>query len=269
VNLAVAGLRVKVVTYRGYTGNIHWYDPSSWLTHLHPRVTNIVCVSDAVRRQIRKQLWRNKDKSITIYKGHDPTWYQSVDTYDLGSSSISRNNGLVIGCVANARPMKGIPVLLEAVRSMPAGLDWQLVLVGANMDRGYLARLIEQHPNRSKIFSLGFQSHVLPIIKTFDIMVLPSLKGEGLSKTTIEAMHLDIPVIVSNAGGNGELVEHEKSGIVVKAGDAGALRNGLIELMENETLRQTYAKSAKIRVSSIFHINQTVQHLQNLYLALS
>ncbi len=35
---AAKDLAVKVVLYRGYTGNIHWYDPSAYFKFLHPRV---------------------------------------------------------------------------------------------------------------------------------------------------------------------------------------------------------------------------------------
>ena len=265
VNLAVIGSSVKVITYRGYTGNIHWYDPTNWLTHLHPAVLKIVCVSDAVRLQIRKQLFRKKDKAVTIYKGHDPAWYQQIEPMDPGLLSGAKKQGIRIGCVANARPMKGIPVLLEALKTIPEDLDWHVVLVGANMEKGYLNQLIQSHPNKSKIHRLGFQKEVLPIIKTFDIMVLPSIKGEGLSKTTIEAMQLAVPVIVSDAGGNAELVENRKSGIVVKAGDVSDLRDGLRELIQNAPLRSSFALHAKARVATIFHIHETVDQLFTLY----
>ena len=46
-NFAVSGLPVKVITYRGQTGNIHRYDPTCYLTHLHPRVELVICRQSA------------------------------------------------------------------------------------------------------------------------------------------------------------------------------------------------------------------------------
>ena len=53
---AAIGLPVKVVTYRGQTGNISRFDPVCYLTHLSPRVDAIVCVANAVRDSIRSEL---------------------------------------------------------------------------------------------------------------------------------------------------------------------------------------------------------------------
>jgi L-malate glycosyltransferase len=57
---AAIGLNVKVITYRGTTGGLYRHDPSAYLTHLHPRIDGIVCVSEAVRADVAKRLWRNR-----------------------------------------------------------------------------------------------------------------------------------------------------------------------------------------------------------------
>ena len=67
-----------VILYRGCPGNIHWYDPTAYLKHLHPRVDYIICNSDAVKDHLdRALLWRKK-KNVVIRKGHDPAWYKNV-----------------------------------------------------------------------------------------------------------------------------------------------------------------------------------------------
>ena len=53
--LASRGLPVKVVSYRGQTGNVHRYDPVCWLTHLSPRIDRVICVADAVRRDLARR----------------------------------------------------------------------------------------------------------------------------------------------------------------------------------------------------------------------
>ena len=76
-NLAALGLPVKVVTYRGQTGNISRLDPSCYLTHLSPRVDKIVCVSNAVRDDLLRRVY-DPAIPVTIYKGHDIAWYQDI-----------------------------------------------------------------------------------------------------------------------------------------------------------------------------------------------
>lgn len=55
-------LPVKVVTYRGYLGNMEWYNPASYLTHLNPRIDKITAVSDAIRDDLRRQRWWSSRK---------------------------------------------------------------------------------------------------------------------------------------------------------------------------------------------------------------
>ncbi|MFW6101616.1 MAG: glycosyltransferase, partial [Bacteroidota bacterium] len=101
-------LPVKLITYRGYTGHLLWYKPTSYISHLHPKVSKITCVSDGVKKHVQKQLFINKNKAVTIYKGHDPEWYGDVQPYSRKYMGIPED-AFVVGCVANARPMKGIP----------------------------------------------------------------------------------------------------------------------------------------------------------------
>ena len=75
---ACIGFKVKLVVYRGTTGGLYRHDPSAYLTQLHPRVDGIVCVSEAVRQDVVKRVWKNKDNVVTIYKGHELDWYLSL-----------------------------------------------------------------------------------------------------------------------------------------------------------------------------------------------
>ena len=80
---AAKNLDVKVVLYRGYAGNINWYDPTAYLKYLHPRVDNIVCNSAGVEEHITKNMLFASGKTITINKGHDINWYSGYEPYDI------------------------------------------------------------------------------------------------------------------------------------------------------------------------------------------
>ncbi|MGB5210643.1 MAG: glycosyltransferase, partial [Gammaproteobacteria bacterium] len=51
--MAARKLPVKVISYRGQTGNVHRYDPVCWLTHLSPRIDRVIAVANAVRDDLR------------------------------------------------------------------------------------------------------------------------------------------------------------------------------------------------------------------------
>lgn len=253
---AARGLPVKVVTYRGQSGNISRFDPTAYLTHLHPRVDAIVCVADAVRKSLAPQL-RDPTRAVTVYKGHDLAWYADVRPMNLGPLGIGVDDTVVL-CVSNYRPRKGLETLILAF----AGLERpaHLVLAGTGTDSVELAACARAAGIAADRFhGLGYQHEVLPLTAAADIAVLPALKREGLPKTVIEAMALGLAVVVSDTGGNAELVEHSRSGLVVEPGDSAALRQALRQLCDDPVQRVAFGEAARERIRHRFNTGTTVR----------
>lgn len=257
-------LPVKMVTYRGYTGHLLWYKPTSYISHLHPKVSKITCVSDGVKKHVQKQLFFDKDKVVTIYKGHDPEWYNDVQPYTKKQLGIPEN-AFVIGCVANARPMKGIPHLIKASYHLRDYKDIHFLLIGKNMNTNYHRKWIRESPLKRNFHMPGFKKDVLNHLAACDAMVLPSVKGEGLSKVTIEAMSTGLPVIATNIGGNPELVIHEKTGLLVDPKAPKQIAKAIITFRADETMRKKLGEAARQHIRDNFHIDQTVKEMKHFY----
>jgi hypothetical protein len=69
---AAIGFPAKMVAYRGTTGGLYRHDPTAYLTILHPGVDGVISVSDAVRQDVRNQVWKNHAQVVIIYRGHNP-----------------------------------------------------------------------------------------------------------------------------------------------------------------------------------------------------
>lgn len=277
-NLAIAnsvwaalGLPVKLITYRGQTGNISRWDPSCYLTHLHPRVDAIICVAEAVRTDLLAQSRLGPQRIVTIYKGHEPQWYADVTPADLTHLGLPAGAPVVI-CVANARPRKGVPVLLEAFHNLAkndlAENNWQLLLVGGGMDSPEFQALIKSGAAAARIHAVGFRRDVLKLVAASHIGVLPTIKREGLPKTVIEAMALGLPVVVTDSGGSRELVVEGQTGYVVPAGDADALAAALAKLMGNQEQRQAMGQAGREHLFSHFTSRQAGEQTYRFLLAL-
>jgi glycosyltransferase involved in cell wall biosynthesis len=257
---------VKIVTYRGIVGNESFLNPFSWMRYLNPRVDRIVCVAEAVRRYfIEMRLLGLKvpiEKVVTIYKGHDLSWYRDtpVDRRALGIPTDS----FVVGCVANWRPRKGVEVLLEACRSLPPDASIHVLLVG-NMDSPGLKARIDASPYRNRIHVLGFRADAPAVIAACDAAVLPSIKREGLPKTVIEAMAYGVPPIVTDCGGSPELVVDGVSGLVVPVRDPVAISHAIRTLYEDAALRARLGRAARERIRDDFRIEDTVARTLALY----
>ena len=233
--MAALGLSIGVVTNRGQTGGINRWDPSCYLTHLHPRVDLVLCVADAVRDSVRAE-HPHPERIATVYKGYNPSWY-STDAAERTQFGIPPES-FVVGCVANNRPCKGLSILVESAVYLPDGAPIHFVLVGANMDATGLTQQIEASPWRNKFHVLGFRNDAPSLMAACDTTVLPSIKPEGLPKTVIESMVYGVPPIVTDTGGSPELVLDGDCGIVVPKGDAKAIADAITRLWRDPAVRK-------------------------------
>lgn len=260
---AARGLPVKVITYRGQTGNVHRYDPVCWLTHLHPRIDRVVCVAEAVRRDMARHRL-NPGSCVTIYKGHDLAWYRDSPA-DLEAEFGIPGDAFVVGTVANFRPRKGIEVLIEATRHLPADVPIHLLLVGAEMDHPALSEAISRSPLADRIHRAGFRADACALIAACDCAVLPSTKREGLPKTVIEAMAYAVPPVVTDTGGSAELVEDGVSGLVVPPGNPEALALAISRLVRDPAGARSMGEKAQRRIDERFNIRETIVRTLALY----
>jgi len=265
--LSRAGRTAKVVTYRGTVGNINFFSPASWTTHLNPRVNRIICVSRAVRDHLNAMQWMgikfSSGRAVAIYKGHDLAWYQDAPT-DLSEFGISKTDFVV--CFAGRdRPHKGAHVIVESARFLPKDLPVHFILMGKISENRKLIRQISESPLRHRIHLPGFRNDAPAVIAAGDVFVMPSTKREGLSRAVIEAMCYGIPPIVTDVGGLPELVTDKESGLVIPPGDPRALARAIVDLYENPETRNRLGKNARIRIDRHFNINTTVEQTRKVF----
>ena len=262
---AAKDLPVKVVLYRGYAGNIHWYDPTAYLKFLHPRVDKILCNSQGVADEINKQLFFDKKKTYTVNKGHRLEWYQDVVPLDVKKEFGLPDDAFVLINVANNRRMKGIPYLMKAMNMLPAGLPIHLLLVGGNMDTKDNLALISNGAYKNNVHFVGFRDDVLNIVAGCDVFASASIKGESITKSIIESMSLEVAPIITDIPGNVELCNHEESGLVVKKKNPQELKDAILRLYEDRELCSKLAKNAKARIGSFLNTERSVKEMKIFY----
>ncbi|MCF8111170.1 MAG: glycosyltransferase family 4 protein [Desulfobacteraceae bacterium] len=260
--------KYKIITYRGTVGNVSFLSPASWTTHLNPRVSRIVCVSEAVRRHLINMRFLGlkipPERAVTIYKGHDPSWYQSTPIDLQGEFNIPEN-AFVVGFAGRNRPHKGIDHLIGAARHLPADENIHFLLLGRLTGDQSLQKKIAQNPYKSRIHLAGFREDAPAVFAACDAFIMPSTKREGLSRAVIEAMVQATTPIVTNVGGLPELVLHNQSGIVVPPEDAGAIARAILKLHTDPAGKRRLGTNARQRIEDHFHIDQTVAQTRGLF----
>lgn len=261
---AAFSLDVKVVLYRGYTGNIHWYDPTAYFKYLNPRVDKIICIAHSIEDYLHKQLFFNENKAITIHKGHHPEWYEDIVPQSLEIFGVPKD-AFVLACMGNARPFKGIKYLLHATNECADLEDIHLLLIGRDMSKGKLSQLIKNSAMSERIHTTGWRDDVLSILASCDAFVLPSIGGEAITKSLIEAMSTGLACIATDIPGNKGLVLHRQNGLVVPSRNSTALADAIRTLQENRNLVSTYGQAAKKHIAINFHADRTVEETLALF----
>ncbi len=264
---AAKGNSTKLVLYRGIVGNISYLNPIDWMSFLNPRVDRIVCVADAVRKGLLDLggfgFHLPEERLTTIHKGHDLAWYQD-EPADLTTLGVT-GDAFVICCVTNVRPRKGVPLFVESLNAIPEDPRVHVLLIGNGMDSAPIADQIAKSPHRERIHVLGYRRDAPSLMAASEVSVLPSLRREGLPRSVIEAMAYGTTPVVSDSGGNPELVENEVSGLVVPAGDVSALGQALLSLYHDRDYCRQLGKQARMRIATDFRVEATVEKTLALY----
>lgn len=261
---ALRGLKTRLIAYRGFAGQTHWYDPMMYLKYFHPRVDHIICVSKDIEDILTENIIGGRDKLTTIPKGHDPGWYQDIIPVDRLSIG-GKPDDIMVCFLANVRPFKGLTYLLQATHLLSADLPFQFIFIGHGYDDPSIRNEMDGSPLRERLHVLGFRSDAIQVLAAGDCLVQVSTHGEGLSKSVVESMFLGIAPVITDIPGNEGLVMDGESGWMVPIKDPKAIADALTEMASDAVERKRRGANAREHMRKHFHIDQTVASFVELY----
>lgn len=170
-----------------------------------------------------------------------------------------------IAIVARFHPVKDHSTLLRAfARIAPVYADVDLLLVGDGPDRRSIERQIAEAGLMDRVKLVGVQSNVPDWLLAADIFTLTSV-SEAASITLLEAMACGLPSVITDVGGNGEIVRDGIDGLLVPRGDAVRLGEAFSRLLDDHRLCADMGRSASERVAQGFALDQTIECYASLY----
>ena len=170
---------------------------------------------------------------------------------------------------------KGLKHLLDALATMRSRRPVRLEVVGDGPLRPALEARVAELGLEQVVRFRGFlpETELSAAFAEADAFVLPAVedaKGdvEGLGVVLIEALMHGVPVIASESGGIVDIVRHERTGLLVKPGDAGALADAIDRLASDGALRDRLARDGREHARTTFSWDAIIDRLVDLYTGL-
>ncbi len=233
-----------------------------------PLATRVVAVAGALRDAVVATGQVSAERVVVICNGIDVERFRPADGGARRRALGLDPGAVVVGGVGRLAPEKGFAVLLEAVaRVRAAGVPIALVLAGEGPERAALERHAARLGIAGCVRLLGFQDGLESLYPAFDVFAMSSLE-EGSPMALLEAMSCGCAVVATPVGGVAEIVEPERSGLLVEPASAAELAVALQRLAADPAWRRELGAAARRRIVSGFDLAAMVRRHESLYLSL-
>lgn len=139
-----------------------------------------------------------------------------------------------------------------------------LLMVGDGELKEAAVQLVKELGLENHVVFEGFRSDVADILFSSDVYCLPSL-WEGFPIGLLEAMAMAKPVIATKVDGSSEIIHHKKNGLLIEPQRDEVLTGAMLELMNNEALRNELGKAARQTVTNNFDVCKMTRQIENIY----
>ena len=237
-----------------------------------PFVQRYVALSRDLQTYLVQKVGIKAERVTQIYNGVDAQRFQplqgepaAIDGWPLHTAQ----QPWIVGTVGRMQGVKDQTLLARAfVRALVLRPElqahWRLVMVGDGPLRHDVQRVLADAGLQALAWLPGERSDVPAVMQRMHCFVLPSL-AEGISNTILEAMACGLPVVATDVGGNAELVQTGRTGLLVAAGDVDGMAQALLQLYDQPQQRLAMGAAGRLEVERRFSLPAMVGAYQALY----
>ena len=208
-----------------------------------------------------------KKKNQVIYNGIKSIWINQHLKDRYRKQYGVKETEIVLGSVGNISPAKGYAILLKAASIIIAEYPQCKFIIAGEL-RGthylYLKKIQFDLKIENSVKFIGYQENIDNFLSIIDIFILPST-SEGFSLSTVEAMSVGIPVIVTKSGGPQEIVKNEYNGLLVSPGVPEELSKAILAYITNKNLKGKCAFNGFKYAKKNFSIFKMINEYEKVY----
>lgn len=225
----------------------------------------IVYVSQDLRRHLEPLMGIPERLGVMIHNG---VAFSRPRPSPLRRLEAGGGPGLfLVGAVGNIREPKDYPNLLRAAAIVCRQRgDVRFAIAGGGGDHlmQRLRAMLVEFQLCDRVRFLGFQDNVAELISIFDLFVSSS-SSEGLPLSTLEAMGMGKPVVLTRCGGPAEIVDDGRTGILVPPREPRALAMAILAVLADPERRHALAVEGAKEVQRRFSRERMLEDYQSVY----
>lgn len=225
---------------------------------LGSRLSYFVGVSESVGDYAKSVGWVSDSKLRVIINGVD------TDSF-LPKENLKEQSEFTVICVARLAEVKDHATLIKGFsKFVSQRKSAKLWVVGDGPLETDLKKLAGDLGVKDYIDFLGERHDIPDLLEKADVFCMTSL-SEGVSVSLLEAMSSGTPAIVTSVGGNVQIIENEKNGLLIETKDDGALVSGLVSLFDDSERLQGFAREARKTVIERYSFSKMMDGYMTLY----
>ena len=242
-----------------------YINDSEWM--LTYESTEVIVNSNYMKNELQRLFGLPFEKINVVPNGVNLLSFSGIDRDYEFRRRYAMDNEKIILFMGRLVYEKGVQHLIAA---MPKILehyhDAKLIIAGKGGMMDELKQEADALGLGAKVYFAGYMNgkDVQRMYKAADISVFPSTY-EPFGIVALEAMLAERPVVVSDAGGLNEIVQHKENGMKCYCGNPNSIADSILELLFDQQLCANVVKKAKAKVRNEYNWNKIAQDTHFIY----
>ena len=198
-----------------------------------------------------------------------------LDKFTVQHKILPKKKTFIIANIGRLTPLKGHVYFLKAmakvIRLNPFVKIW--IIGDAPRKKESFKAELEVIARRLGLTNyvefLGTRQDVPQLLAQTDVVVLSSIMPESFGRVILESQAAGVPVVATKVGGVVEIIDHEKTGLMVEPKDPEAMAKAILKLLNDKKLVQQLTAHAKAKINEKYTLQHMCEQTIHVYQELS
>ncbi|MFC4387642.1 N-acetyl-alpha-D-glucosaminyl L-malate synthase BshA [Gracilibacillus marinus] len=223
----------------------------------------VTAVSNSLVQQTKEMVGVNKDIHVVYNFINEKDYYKKINQKIKEKYNVQEDEKILIH-ISNFRKVKRLQDVVHVFHQVQEHVQSRLLLIGDGPECKKTQELVQELGLQEKVLFLGKQKNIPELLSIADIKLLLSEK-ESFGLVLLEAMACGVVCIGTNVGGIPEVIVDGETGYIEELGDIQAIAHRVIQLFNNDTVRQTMSQASIDRVKQHFSSDEIRRQYEDVY----